>query len=200
MEEEWKDIDGYDDYMISNFGNVWSKKNEKSLKNYLSNKYLYVYLNNSSKNAKQNCFSIHKLVALHFLDSPPDDGNIYEVDHINPYQQTNNRVDNLRWATKSQNQHNKKIFKEGYLIMGVSWSTKKSLPSPCYRVVLREVTEWKVFPTKYERRGYSKEDAKELARQEANRSIIDKMIELGKHNLDLLETLSQEDKRKYFGD
>uniref|UniRef100_A0A6C0LKQ4 NUMOD4 domain-containing protein n=1 Tax=viral metagenome TaxID=1070528 RepID=A0A6C0LKQ4_9ZZZZ len=31
MAEEWRDIEGYDDYEISNMGRVWSSKNRKHL-------------------------------------------------------------------------------------------------------------------------------------------------------------------------
>ena len=31
MAEEWRDIEGYDDYKISNMGRVWSSKNRKYL-------------------------------------------------------------------------------------------------------------------------------------------------------------------------
>ena len=199
MEEEWRDIEGYiGSYRVSNFGRVWSIINNKELKGRIRNKYLFVTLYKEDTKAYQ--IHIHRLVALHFLAPPPNDGNIYEVDHIDPYQKTNNRVDNLRWVTRSENQHNRKMFKKGYLIMGVNWSTKSSLPSPCYRVHLREMTEWKVFPTKYERHGYSKEEAKELARQEANRDIVRKMIDLGKHRMETFQRLSPEERQKYFGD
>ena len=173
--EEWKIIEGYEDYKVSNLGNVWSLRTDRILKPQLCvNGYLFFTL--YRKEEKPWRVNIHNLVANAFLEPPPQDGKVYEVDHIDPYQKMNNKLSNLRWSTQT----NGKLFKNNDLILGVNWSTKPSLPSPCYRVVLRIVEEWKVCPTKYVKLGYSEEEAKELARQEANCDITQKMIDLGK--------------------
>lgn len=90
-----KPIKNFPNYKIDTDGNVFNKKGN-ILVPCFSGKYLKVVLpNNSNK-------YIHRLVAEHFLDNPE---NKYSVNHIdgNP---TNNNVNNLEWATGTeQNTH-----------------------------------------------------------------------------------------------
>jgi len=60
---------------------------------------------------------LHRVVAKAFVPNP--DNKPY-VDHINGLE-TDNRPANLRWATQSENQHNKRT-KAAY--KGVSWNTR----------------------------------------------------------------------------
>lgn len=113
MEEIWKTIDGYPDYMISSMGRVKSLDREilnrwgngyrlikgKILKGGKHRGYLYVSL---SRNGKCKTFTVHKLVAQHFIPNP---NNLSEIDHINT-DRTDNRVENLRWCTHKENQNN----------------------------------------------------------------------------------------------
>lgn len=112
MEEIWKTIDDYPDYMISSMGRVkgldrkilnrWGNGYRlikgKMLKQGL-NRYLTVSLN---KNGKTKTVTVHKLVAKHFIPNP---NNLSEIDHINT-DKTDNRVENLRWVTHRENQNN----------------------------------------------------------------------------------------------
>ena len=95
--EEWKQIDDTV-YSISSLGQV---RNDNS-NNILSPRvqtlgYLSIYL------GRKRQYLIHRLVAKAFLPSPIEEGLV--VDHINRVK-TDNRVCNLRWATKSQNAQN----------------------------------------------------------------------------------------------
>ena len=105
VNEIWKDIKDYSNYMVSNLGRVKSLnyKNtdkEKILKPYKNREgYLRVEL---SKNGNGKQYLIHRLVAEAFIDNP---NNLPQIDHINT-NKTNNRVCNLRWCTQKENNNN----------------------------------------------------------------------------------------------
>lgn len=95
--EEWKNIKGYEDkYLISNFGEVKVIKTNKILKKELRRNYWSVQL---WKNKKPKHFSIHRLVALNFIDNP---NNYLFVNHKDE-NKLNNVVTNLEWCTASYN-------------------------------------------------------------------------------------------------
>ena len=115
--EEWRDIEGYEGlYQVSNLGNVKSLervvnggnayyvKPEKNLKlNEMKIGYSRVTL---TKDAKQDQFYVHRLVAKAFIPNP--DG-FNEVDHIDA-DRKNNNVSNLRWVTHFENMmHSKEL-------------------------------------------------------------------------------------------
>lgn len=103
--EIFKDIKGYPGYQISNYGRIWSTKSNKYLNPYTNNKG-YLAINIQAANGKRKGELIHRLVALHFVDNPEGKP---EVDHIDHNRQ-NNRADNLRWLTKSENNQNKASY------------------------------------------------------------------------------------------
>ena len=94
------EIIGYENYLIYNDGRVFGKKYNKFLKPGTNRAgYEYVVL---SKEGKRKTHDIHRLVALHYIPNPE---NKPAVDHINRIR-TDNRLENLRWATHSENQQN----------------------------------------------------------------------------------------------
>lgn len=100
MEEIWKQIeDGYEEYQVSNFGQIKSlkSKNEKILH---LDKDRYGYMNvKLCKNGTMKNFKVHRLVAMAFIENP---NGFPEINHKDGNKE-NNFVENLEWVTKSQN-------------------------------------------------------------------------------------------------
>ena len=101
MEEEFKKIDGYDNYEISNQGNVRNSDTGRVLKPIKNcDGYYNVYL---CKDGIKKALKIHRLIALHFIPNPD---NLPCIDHIDR-NRTKNSISNLRWISRSNNQRNK---------------------------------------------------------------------------------------------
>ena len=96
--EEFKIIQGFKNYSVSNLGNIKNNATNTVLKPNTTKGYRIVKLNN-----KNLC--IHRLVASAFIPNP--DNKLY-VDHIDNNRQNNN-INNLRWCTHQENQQNQKI-------------------------------------------------------------------------------------------
>ena len=105
--EEWRDIELYPNYQVSNLGNVRSvthidsmgrvkKGQNKNLKKHPKG-YLVVVLNHNEN------VLVHRLVANTFLGNAPCG---HEVNHKDGNKQ-NNCVENLEWVTKSENQRHR---------------------------------------------------------------------------------------------
>ena len=105
------DIKGYENYTIDLDGNVWSKKKKRFLKpGFSTNGYLQVTI---YKNGKKNTSKVHKLMGRTYL---PNLFNKTDIDHKNRIR-TDNRLINLKWATKSENSQNRSLMsnnKTGY--------------------------------------------------------------------------------------
>jgi hypothetical protein len=100
--EEWKRIEGFEDYEISNQGNVMSYKNRKVtlMKLAISKQgYIRVPLYLFTKKYR---IQVHRLVLKHF--GPPQPPNT-TPDHLNRIRH-DNRIENLRWATPEEQREN----------------------------------------------------------------------------------------------
>lgn len=93
--EYYKKITGYENYSISNLGNVRNDKTGRILKTYKKeNGYLQVQLGRKTVPKY-----IHRLMAITFLKQ---EKNKIQVDHINGIKD-DNRLENIRWVTVSEN-------------------------------------------------------------------------------------------------
>lgn len=93
----FKPIPGYEDYLINENGQVYSKKRNKLLSPFYNRRgYLRV---NLYRNKKRKFFSIHRLVAMTFLNNS---NNLPQVNHIDG-NKLNNNISNLEWCTNFQN-------------------------------------------------------------------------------------------------
>lgn len=118
MSEIWKKIEGFENYEISNLGRVRSikKGKEKILKGGIDNNgYHHITL---CKNGKVKTITIHKLVAIAFLNHIPN-GFEKVVNHIN-FIKTDNRLENLEIVTTRENT-NLKHLKSSSEFVGVYW-------------------------------------------------------------------------------
>lgn len=92
---------GFDNYLIYKNGNVWNKKSNKYVKHSFNGNYTNITFR---KNGQYYPRMLHRLIAEHFIPNP---NNKPCVNHING-QKTDNRIENLEWATFSEN--NKHAF------------------------------------------------------------------------------------------
>ena len=90
-------INGYENYLVSNKGEVINEKTSHILKPFMgTGGYLYVTL---SKDGKGHPKRLHRLVAEAFCLRRTE---ATEVNHKNG-DKTDNRANNLEWVTKSEN-------------------------------------------------------------------------------------------------
>lgn len=124
MEETWKRIDGFDLYEVSSFGQV--RRGEKIRRGGKNHKGYYMI--DLWNRGVQTSKAVHRIVAEAFI---PNEENKPCVDHINR-NILDNRVENLRWVTHSENNLNKSLRElDTY---GITWNKKQLM----YHVQVRQ--------------------------------------------------------------
>ena len=97
----FKNIEGYPDYAVSDQGFVLSKNKMRILKGCVDSvgyPCLNIYLDQVRRHVR-----VHTLVAEAFLDNP---NACKYVDHVDG-DKTNNNVENLRWCSNAENTKNR---------------------------------------------------------------------------------------------
>lgn len=94
---EWRKVEGYDNYSVSNTGLVKNTKSGRVLA--LRRTRDGYYGVNLCSHGKQKSVKVHRLVAIAFIPNPE---KLYVVDHIN-LNKFDNRVENLRWLSLADN-------------------------------------------------------------------------------------------------
>lgn len=95
--EKWINVIGFEKYQISDLGNI---RNSKGLMKSRANSRGYFIIGLRDGTGKQKTFSVHRLVAEHFLIKPKDKNYVNHIDG----KKNNNTVNNLEWVTQSENQ------------------------------------------------------------------------------------------------
>lgn len=163
--EIWKDIEGYEGYyQISNLGRVKSLIRKSTGTNTTKENFLNLeiskkgyYRASLSMNGKIKKISLHRLIAIHFIDNP---FNKKCVNHINGVR-LDNRIENLEWSTYSENS------KHGYV------SNKRKNP-------IRKLEEWQVLEIKSKLNNFKRGDGLRLANEYGVSKYIISLIKTGK--------------------
>ena len=100
MQEEWKQIQEYPNFEVSNHGRVRNIEKDKVISN-SRNKHGY-YTVRLAKDGIQKTHNLHSLVARYFVPNP---FRLIVVDHIDR-NRLNNLYSNLRFCTQQQNARN----------------------------------------------------------------------------------------------
>ena len=119
--ETYKVIEGFEDYSVSDHGNV--KTNSTGLiKKVKANGagYIQVGLNTNNKHYKKYA---HVLVASTFILNPESKSFVDHIDNC----KANNNITNLRWATPTENARNSSKSKRNTShVKGVVWDKNRN--------------------------------------------------------------------------
>lgn len=88
-------------YLVSTFGNIYSKCGKRIMAGFGTGDYYEVSLVNDNK--KNTKWKVHRLVAITFIPNPDNKETVDHISHV----RENNNVMNLQWATHSEQNVNR---------------------------------------------------------------------------------------------
>jgi hypothetical protein len=120
--EVYLPIDGFENYAVSNYGNVKNTKTNKIIKS-TKNIHGYLFVNLYDSKHKSINKRVHRLVLATFEKNPESKPCI---DHINN-DKLDNCLFNLRYVTYQENNFNAKLSKRNTSgVKGISWHKLKT--------------------------------------------------------------------------
>ena len=111
MEEIWKQIPNFSNYYASTYGKIKNKK-DKIISSQPNHGYLRVSITND--NGKRISVHVHRLIGLTFIPNPENKETINHKNH----NKTDNNVNNLEWASMTEQNHHKKPIPKDVLSKG----------------------------------------------------------------------------------
>lgn len=96
MSEEWKQIEGFSDYLVSDHGRICSLKSGLLKPHENSRGYMLVTLNGETRR-------LHRIVASAFVPNPDNKEMVNHKDG----DPMNNKAENLEWNTNGENQRHR---------------------------------------------------------------------------------------------
>lgn len=133
VKREWKPVEGFENYEVSNFGEVWSWLTKKQLRpGPTTAGYLTVNLRRGAGRSRTRY--VHDLVARAFIPNPK---NKRTVNH-QKLPLANNKVTNLEWMTHGEN------HKHAYACLGRKHSGRKRVANSDGREFesVRAASQW----------------------------------------------------------
>jgi len=146
--EQWKGIDDFDDYEVSNYGRVRSFRGTSDglvLKPQTTGlNYKQVRLFNSTRRNKKGhicgtLFYVHRLVCHHFIRPLGDIDHIHHLDE----DKSNNHIDNLVITTQEQHC---RIYHGGLSVKDVKQIREDIINDPEFGSGIRISKKWNITP------------------------------------------------------
>jgi len=94
--EEWRIINEFSNYSVSNLGNMKNNITGKIMKQNIKSGYYHIGLTNET--SRKSC-KVHRLVALSFIENLENKSDVNHKDK----NKLNNNISNLEWMTKREN-------------------------------------------------------------------------------------------------
>lgn len=171
--EEWRTIVDYPNYEVSNLGRVRKKayvhyhkdgrifhNKSRIKKQVVKDGYLEVNLFNENTlgSSKGRLEKTHRLIAIAFIPNPE---NKPFIDHINTVRH-DNRIENLRWCTASENQNNPLTVEKTKELSRKRWLDPKQVEHA--RMMSKKLFSSKEFVERFKKR-MNDDDVKEKLRR-----------------------------------